>query len=183
MGFRKGQGMNRIADMKEASGEFLARLLKNRVTDARACFDREKRAFIYKFRNEIETLMGEKKEGENNLVISVLYSSLVTGSNVYRISWYDENIYLEGSPASIYYSPEFLFRNLEEDVEKIRNHLRKSYIRLMEYEVEEVRRDYEGKLYHEGRPFFAEMINGIGYGNINVWFGEYMNYVVFIGKV
>ena len=39
MGFRKGQGMNRIADMKEASGEFLARLLKNRVTDARACFD------------------------------------------------------------------------------------------------------------------------------------------------
>ena len=49
--------------------------------------------------------------------------------------------------------------------------------------MEEVRRDYVGKLYHEGRPFFAEMINGIGYGNINVWFGEYMNYVDFIGKV
>lgn len=67
--------MDRLTDMKEASGAFLDSLLKNRMT----------------------------------------------GSNAYQIAWYDENIYLEENPACIFYSPEFLFRNLDEDVAEIKN--------------------------------------------------------------
>lgn len=175
--------MGRIAEMKESSGRYLDGLLENRVAWAWACFNGEKRVFMYRFRNEMAALLERKKENEDNLVISILYSSMVTGSNAYRIAWYDENIFLEENPACIFYSPEFLFRNLEEDVTDIKRYLHKNYIRLMNYEVEEIRRVYTGRLYREGKPFFAEMVKGMGNGSIKVWFGEHMKSLDFIGKV
>jgi len=175
--------MDRLKDMKELSGDFLDSLLQNRVAVAWTCFNREKRAFTHQFQNETAVLMEKKKENEDNLVISVLYSSMVTGSNAYRIAWYDENIYLEENPACIFYSPEFLFRDLEGDVLEIKKYLHKNYVRLMDHEVEEIRRNYMGRLYHEGKPFFAELLNGIGTGSVNVWFGEYMKSADLIGRV
>ena len=175
--------MDRLAEMKESSDTYLEGLLKNRVAEAWNCFKRENRIFVHRFRNEMTVFREKKRENENNLVISMLYSSLVTCSNVYQIAWYDENIYLEENPPCIFYSPEFLFRNLEDDVADIKRYLHKNYIRLMDYETEEIRRVYTGKLYHEGKPFFAELVKGMGNGNWNVWFGEYMKSVDFIGKV
>ena len=174
--------MDRLKSMKELSADFLDSLLENRVAGAWSCFNREKRAFTHRFQNETKVLMDKKKENETNLVISVLYSSMVTGSNDYRIACYDENIYLEENPACIFYSPEFLFRDLEEDVSEIKKHLHKNYVRLMDHEAEEIRRSYMGRLYHEGKPFFAELVKGMGEGSISIWFGEYMKSADFMGK-
>ena len=53
----------------------------------------------------------------------------------------------------------------------------------MDHEAEEIRRVYTGRLYREGETFFAELVKGTGISDINVWFGEYMKSVDFLGRV
>ena len=69
-----------------------------------------------------------------------------------------------------------------EDVSEIKKHLHKNYVRLMDHEAEEIRRSYMGRLYHEGKPFFAELVKEMGEGSISIWFGEYMKSADFMGK-
>ncbi len=178
--------MDRMIDMKKSSTVFLDGLLNERVGKAGKYFEKEKDAWIDIFRSEMRVLADMRKENEKNLVISSLCSSIVTGSNAYQIAWYDDNIYLDTNPACIFYVPEFLFRDLEEDILEIRKHLQKDYIRLMEYEVEEIRRGYMRRLYAEGKHFFTVLIKSMGrlyVHDMDIWFGEYMRYVDLIGRI
>lgn len=175
--------MDRFQEINQISESFLTDLLEKRRRKVEELYIREQRAWRYKFYNEVIPFIEGKEEQLINLVISCLNSSMVTGDNTYQISLYNENIYVDPFPECIYYVPEFLFVDIQKDNEEIKEFLHKHFIRLMEFEVEEVRRKYMKKVYLSGKDYFIKLLPEDGKNNIRVWFGEYMKSAEYIGRI
>lgn len=175
--------MDRFQEINQISQTFLTDLLKKRRKKVEQYYIKEQRVWRYKFYNELIPFIEEKEENLNNLVISCLNSSLVTCDNTYQISLYNEDIYVDPFPECIYYVPEFLFVDIQKDNEEIKEFLHKHFIRLMEYEVEEVRRKYMKKVYLSGKDYFIRLLPDNDKNNIKVWFGEYMKSAEYIGRI
>jgi len=180
---RGKNSMNRMKEIREASEDFLKEMVSKRTDRAGCSFEKAQRAWTGMFWEKMQELLNRREEGEQNLVISYLNSSIVTRSNAYRIALYDSELYVDPFPPCVYYTPEFLFTGMEEDEEHIRKFLKSRFIRLTDPETEEIRRCYVKQVYHEARPFFAGLIKGHNEYNIDVWFGEYMKNADYTGRI
>lgn len=175
--------MNRFKEVNETSEIFLNELLEKRKKITKQYFIKEQRAWRFKFCNALMPFIEKNGENMKNLVISCLSSSIVTNDNTYQISLYNDDIYVDPYPPCIYYMPEFLFYEIEKDNEEIKEFLRKHFIRMMDYEVEEVRRKYMVKVYFSCKNFFIDLLPDDGKKDICVWFGEYMKSAEYIGRI
>lgn len=174
--------MNRIKEILDKSETLLEHMLERRKLQAEQIFTEKYRVWKYKFKNETDFFMQNKEEDKNNLVISCLNSSIITGKNAYQIAWYNEEIYVDPYPPCTYYAPEFLFYEIQRDIEEIKRFLNQNFIRVMDYEMEEVRRKYMKNVYFLGKDFMVSLIRENGKQNIKIWFGEYMKDVECIGE-
>lgn len=174
--------MNRIKEILDKSETLLEHMLERRKLQAGRIFTEKYRVWKYKFKNETDFFMQNKEDDKNNLVISCLNSSIITGKNAYQIAWYNEEIYVDPYPPCTYYAPEFLFYEIQRDIEEIKRFLNQNFIRVMDYEMEEVRRKYMKKIYFLGKDFMVSLIRENGKQNIKIWFGEYMKDVECIGE-
>lgn len=175
--------MERMTEIRETSAAFLGELLEARIKRAEKSYDRQCQWWEQIFRSQLAGLMEQRPEDTVNLVISCLASSIVTGSNLYQLAWHDQDMYVEALPPCLYYRPEFLFDGIGEDIDSIREFLQKHFIRLTDYEAEEMRRHYMMKLYLVAKKFFVRLLPDTSDGNISVWFGEYMKSVSYIGSI
>lgn len=175
--------MNRLKEINETSENFLTDLLDRRREKAERYYTKEQKAWKYRFHNELMPFIEGKEENLKNLVIACLNSSIVTGDNTYQISLYNEAIYVDPFPPYIDYTPEFLFHEIQKDNEAIKDFLHKHFIRLMDFEVEEMRRKYMKKVYLSGKEFFIKLLPDDSKNNISVWFGEYMKNAEYIGRI
>lgn len=173
--------MDRFKEIYETSESFLVNLLEKRRERVEKYYIKEQRALRYHFQKEILSLIEGKEENLKNMVIACLNSSIVTNDNAYQISLYNEDIYVDPFSPCIYYVPEFLFVDIQKDIMEIKEFLHKHFIRLMDCEIEEVRRKYMKKVYFSGKEFFIKLLPENNCQGINVWFGEYMNSVELIG--
>lgn len=175
--------MDRLKEINENSELFLMDLLKRRRTKVEQYYMKEQRVWKNRFHNELMSFIDGKEENMKNLVITCLNSSIVTGDNTYQISLYDEDIYVDPFSPCIDYSLEFLFYEIQKDNGVIKEFLHKHFIRLMDYEIEEVRRKYMKKVYLSGKEFFIRLLPDGSKNNISVWFGEYMKNAEYIGRI
>ena len=90
------------------------------------------------------------------LCISYLYSSLVTGTGEFCLSLYDDRVYFDDNPIYIFWSPVFLWRQFDKDVEEIICSFKKLGIRLKKYELDAVKIEYVEQFFKIGHKMFAD---------------------------
>lgn len=123
---------------------------------------------------------GLKGEGKY-LIISHLYSSFLAGSYEYRIDILDEDMYMDMQECSAYWTPSILIPYIEKDYEYLRKVMHERFIRLREYEIREVERNYYfyyHSLVYEIFTQFKKRINL--FGNYKLLYGEYMGDAIMV---
>lgn len=103
----------------------------------------------YQIHEELERIMHRGilrcKNGEKrvkHIVISTLYSSILTKSYELQIAFLDERIYLDEAPVDEYWAPWFIFERIEEDLQYFRKMAASDIPRIKEYEMEPIRHTY-----------------------------------------
>lgn len=82
------------------------------------------------------------------VVISYLYSSAITKSNVFQIAFLDEHDYLDPIDTSVYWCPSFIYRPVAQDMLCLREAVDKELIRMKPYELDAAQRGYINEFYH-----------------------------------
>ncbi len=95
----------------------------------------------YKLRKGLDRCRKENKS-VIYIVFSVLESSILTKSYELQIAFYDEKIYLDENAVYVYWTPYFLFRHVDDDMLLLRKKASETVIRIREYELERIRRQY-----------------------------------------
>ena len=127
---------------------------------------------------------GEKNKSVIYIIFSILESSILTKSYELQIAFFDERFYLDESAVYTYWTPSFLFDRVEEDMLLFSKRASQTVIRLREYEIERVRKQYVVNHYFQVSVLLRNMIPGIlSYEKENcaalgpatsVLFGKYM---------
>lgn len=76
------------------------------------------------------------------IVNSMLYSSNFTKSYELQIAFFDEKMYLDESPVYIYWSPEFIFSQLESDMDFFKKKACQKVIRIKAQETDNIFNKY-----------------------------------------
>lgn len=92
------------------------------------------------------------------ILISMLNSSIVTKSYEYEMAFYDKRFYLDENPICLYFKLKFLFDFFEEDMKDLKKKLEGCVIRLQEYEVNEIGREYVLNYYALGTVLLKQMV-------------------------
>ncbi len=119
------------------------------------------------------------------IVISILDSSLLTKSYEMQITFFDEKTYLDEDPVCRYWSPDFLFKSVDEDMAFFRKRASQKIIRLKEYETDDILKKYVLNYYYQTfiliRKVTSEAIERLSLefecmsDSIQVLFGKYMD--------
>lgn len=95
---------------------------------------------LFELTNKAQLERGKKKI--NYLCINILYSSILTGENDFLFSLKDKSLYLDKVETQIYWSPKFVFENIEKDMVDLTKSLKRKFSRVSEFELSEVRYNY-----------------------------------------
>lgn len=133
----------------DVSGRVLMDIWMQRVnvikSDYEANHVRYDQEIIDKFENllsEWKSIHGDRKEELKYVIISPLGSGVITRSYELQIALFDQNLYNEEDPLCLYWTPKFIFKDVEEDMAAYKKMAAKEIIRLREDEVYEIRRKY-----------------------------------------
>lgn len=133
----------------DVSGRVLMDIWMQRVnvikSDYEANHVRYDQEIIDKFENllsEWTSIHGNRKGELKYIIISPLGSGVITRSYELQIALFDQNLYNNENPICLYWTPEFIFKDVEEDMVTYRKKAAKEIIRLREDEVYEIRRRY-----------------------------------------
>lgn len=111
----------------------------------------------------VKTIFQGLKEGKKRkkeiqyILISMLNSSIVTKSYEYEMAFYDNRFYLDEKPICLYFKLKFLFDFFEEDMKDLKKKLGGCVIRLQEYEVNEIGKEYVLNYYALGTVLLKQM--------------------------
>lgn len=137
-------------------------------------------------------LYGSQEKNLHYIIISPLSSGVITRSYELQIALFDQNLYIEENPLCAYWTPKFIYKDIEEDMKICREKVSKQIIRIREDEVYEMRRRYA--LCHAYLAmFYMDEIAWQIYElpvwaksaaqDIKIMYGTYMERMVEIGKV
>lgn len=132
-----------------------------------------------------EKLIRIIKEREGCVVISFLRSSYITKSNKFKVSFYEQELFVEEKPASFLYSMDTFLAGIEEDINRLWTITEKKFVQVYLWRKEELRRFYMEKIYKASVIIFRNIINDMdrtGEG-IEVFYGEEIGYVEQIGII
>ena len=97
----------------------------------------------------------------NHIVVSILYSSSLTKSYELQIAFLDNRIYLDDVPVYEYWAPEFIFKNIEDDLQFLKKMASADMPRIKEYEMEPIRFKYVHNHYFMVLLLIKQVIPGI----------------------
>ncbi len=135
------------------------------------------------------------KDQEKNLkyvIISPLSSGVITRSYELQIALFDQELYVEENPLCAYWTPKFIYKDMEEDMALCREKVSKEIIRIREDEVYEMHRRYA--LCHAyAVMFYMDEIMWkvyelpvwlkIAVQDVKIMYGTYMERMMEIGKI
>lgn len=138
-----------------------------------------------------ENVYGNQAEILRYIIISPLSSGVITKSYEFQIALFDEKLYLNENPMCVYWTPKFIFNDVEIDMLLYKQMVPKEIIRLRENEVNEIRRRYV--LCHDYiAMFYMDKImkkvrqlpiwRKVAANDVKVLYGTYMEKMVEIGK-
>lgn len=104
-------------------------------------------------------LKESKKKGKEiqYILLSMLNSSMITKSYEYQMAFYNQELYLDENPIYRYFKLKFLFDFFEEDMGYLKKKLANQIIRLQEYELNEIGKEYILNYYSLGTILLQQM--------------------------
>ncbi|MCM1425645.1 MAG: hypothetical protein NC118_03490 [Eubacterium sp.] len=115
------------------------------------------------------------------LIISHLYSSFLAGSYEYRIDILDEDMYMDIQECSAYWTPSILIPYIEKDYEYLKKVMREKFIRLREYEIKEIERNYQFYYHSLVYEIFLNIKKSTAlFENYKLLYGEYMGGAIMV---
>ncbi|MDE6388738.1 MAG: hypothetical protein K2L82_13150 [Lachnospiraceae bacterium] len=133
----------------EVSRKVLTGIWKKRVNVIKsdyeanhAQYDQEIIDMLVKLLSEWKNIHGDRKEELKYVIISPLGSGVITRSYELQIALFDQNLYNNENPLCLYWTPKFIFKDIEDDMVTYKKAAAKEIVRLREDEVYEIRRRY-----------------------------------------
>ena len=94
---------------------------------------------------------------EDDVIISYLRSSYLTGSHCFKVAIYNEVPYVETSPIQELLDMAPYYQGVDETFQLLVKKLKSKFMNIFECEIEEVRRFYMEQLYFGSLPFFQKI--------------------------
>lgn len=137
----------REQQLYQSALEVLSDIWKNRLTVIQSDYESNHAKYDKDIIDKMENLLlrWESSEPTGTLkyvIISPLSSGVITKSYELQIALFDQNLYINENPLCFYWTPEFIYRDVDEDMAAYRKTAAKKIIRLREDEINEVRRRY-----------------------------------------
>lgn len=192
--------MDRKSSLKEAALTFLAPKYQVHLQNIMGYIKNNRELICQEFCQELlpfiesvrQQQLGEKKE-IRYVLISSLFSSTITKSYEYQIAFYSEELYLDPVESSFYWCPQYVFDNIEDDIEQFSQSVKEQIVNLRKHELEEIRQMYANDYHIISGIFFKKIIATAlkmgGIHNLNlakdleIYFGIYMDKVVKIAEI
>lgn len=105
-------------------------------------YDKDIMAKIESLLTRWENIYGNETEGLKYVLISPLGSGVITKSYEFQIALFDQRLYLDENPLCLYWTPEFIYKDVETDMDTYKKMASKEIIRLRGDEINEMRRRY-----------------------------------------
>lgn len=171
--------MERFQEMIESVEALLTKIIEEKILHIIDEYKSDK-SFVEELYMRMKELTTDT---EGCLCISYLRSSYITGSNDFQVAYYSEDLFVEEYPECFYYRVSISPQDTKNDIQYLRTHLQKQFIRITYGEMEELRRYYMENLYQRCGNIFNLVLDEHEKGKTAVYFGEYMGEVMQIGKI
>lgn len=154
-------------------------------------YDREIMTGIDTLLTRWETVCREQPENLKYVIISPLKSGVVTRSYDYQFALFGQELFVDENPLCFYWSPEFIYRDVDADMTAFHRQASKEIIRLRKDEIDDIRCRYV--LCHEYAslqyldkiikrmnefPVWAKLVTE----DVSVLYGVYMEQMLEISK-
>ncbi|MDE6950941.1 MAG: hypothetical protein K2P64_08505 [Lachnospiraceae bacterium] len=156
--------MDRMKKLEQAAGEYLPERYVKSKEFIRAYYAENHREVYGELEKIVRRGIQRCKDSEKqvkHIVISVLFSSILTKSYELQVAFLDERIYMDDAPVEEYWTPEFIFERIEEDIQCFRKTAALNIPRIKEYEVEPIRNAYAFHHYFPVMLLLREIIPDI----------------------
>lgn len=192
--------MDRLKEMLPLAKELFQPRLADRLQSFSTTHDKynrlctEYRKVIADFIQAAQRRQADMRLGAvSYLMISYLHSSAITKTYEFEISLMNERFFLDSDAYSIYWCPKIFFDFIEEDMEVFAAEARKRWIRIRDYEFDDIRRFYANECNGLAALFFAEKtlqaavdggVKGLDCGQeLKILYGGYMDKVVALATI
>ena len=161
--------MDRQELLRQAAQTYLTPCYQNAASLALAAFTEQQEEILgglsRRVSGLVETVRQQQERGEKKalryLVVSSLFSSTVTRSYEYEFALYDSELYLDPTESCFYWAPEFLFRQVEQDMACFAEQAGRELVRIRAFELEEVRRMYVNGFHPAAGLFLQQVLPNI----------------------
>lgn len=84
----------------------------------------------------------KKNKNVKHIIISILYSSILTQSYELQIAYMNDDLHVDEAPVNVYWAPMFIFQFIEDDILFLKKKVSKDVPRIKEYEMDDIRKKY-----------------------------------------
>ena len=179
--------MNREEQLRKIAKEYLKkRFIESRELITKECEMHMEEAFQNYMDAMTSGLLCCAKAGKTvkYIVISILESSNLTKSYELQIAFFTEKMYSDEFPIYVYWKPMFIFSKVEEDMLMFKKKAAEKIVRIKEYELDAIRKEYLLNHYYQVLLFLRQIMpDAIEYGcdhhnciaqDVTVLLGRYM---------
>lgn len=133
----------------------------------------------------LEIFKAKIETEETCMVITYLRSSYITHTHQFKIALYENEPFMSGAIAHRFIDLTPLYKGLPDSIDAFIMKIKSQFIRVLPYEVEEIRRFYIDYLYQNSCFFFKSIVSEIANNEAShdVYFGEEIGKVEHIGVV
>ena len=133
----------------------------------------------------INSLRTKIEADDASIVISYLRSSYITEKHLFKVTIYENEPFINEPTLYKLVDLTPLYKQIPEKIDKYSRKIRSKFIRVLPYEVEEIRRFYMERLYKDSWIFFEKAISKteVDDGRIPVYFGEELGSIKKIGGI
>lgn len=154
------------------------------------------KSYLKVFETLLQNTENQQKKGKKGeiqyICISYLRSSLYTKSYQFQIDFYDTSFYLDTMECSQNWKSDFIMKYFEEDIRSTAEYIKRTKIRVLDWELEEIRKNYIYQYYYLVQKFCedkaSEVMELIKHSSIKttepmfLLYGGYMERTKVIGE-
>lgn len=184
--------MDRKTEISKVAGELIALPCWEDINRIQRTYQAERIRLHQMFLDPLDRLFQEAQRAQAEgrkapaayLLITYLRSSFSARTYDFSIGLYDDKLYADQNCMGFYWSPTFIFDHADDILEKAAPMLKKKFVRLMDYEIEEYRPAFFDPYLAIARYFFQQAVStietlpgvkGLQKGEVfQIAYGEYM---------
>lgn len=148
--------LERTEQISKVAEQVLIELTQRNYEKICEYYNTNKDAIISDFYDAVHKLISLTKEHQNSfckeavqyVAVSYLLSSTITKSYEFQLSLMSEQYFLDPIESCVYWSPRWLFADVDKDWDVLFNRVRKDIIRLHPYELDQIWRSYICSFYY-----------------------------------